>query len=1000
MVGVRPSKKRKTNASASTAGASDSTESARTSKTREFLTPFMLELKLCYAKNRDEDDQGDPIKCTKMMKDVMTKGKIYLANESTEVAGDPKYKVYRKFLRALMICAIEDSEIPDTQSTCTHTGTYKKPQWKLLEEFVKEKRYNLIQHTFKFTEELTAPRMYQFYILMCEDTRDYDIDVGEGSKTPIIDRTTWRIHEYFGKNFYHSKNVKSHCGEAAPFLVLIKFIVDSLVWGEKERRTIDSGRTRNRSMVLVHNTYAKTAISLWNIYTSWDKYLKGLGFHDVEDLLLPFLYYDQRNGKLRILDGDLCFENSAKLELPVKKGKRLKVISLDEVIEEEEQQDEAAEIEEEEQQDGAAGIERAVKRSEMNDSETMKHIEEDVFEIIRKLASEFISDLYKDAISNAVLSMTVDEIATSSKMEKYRYSSRFYLSLNDANKVRNTLQKTRSNTQNSNLMAERASVPPPKADSTDRHSPLPSIPCGPNCKCADVKEKLRYQGGNFPVIIDSSIEEFTDKADEKINDDTIERNVQLIITDPSKFPEVKSETLAQKCAELLQDGGHVFVMTTYAQASEYTMAFKREKRSTGELVFTMDDGLFTLIARPEDEIGGIRSAGPGTKNVTKYMVHAMKMGGKDSPALHENIDLKWQGNTKTSYHANTNILDGALQLKKEKYELSLAGTREIVERYSKQGDIVVDFRCEHGWVALACISIVESRFFVGATSKEADRPAIRESLSNCIIFQAGTGEITLGMDYDDALIRGMIKVYNDHGFKDRYTIEEYGVHPWLKTRYARGLLPLLSSIPAGLLLLIAGKQYDMRLRPRSATSVSPCGMHASLGRALARTPAAEILRSAASRFGLCIDRTNVYNFEGCRTMVEREADDFIGNIYGTFVNGNWDRNKKALEEMGHGLFAIDEFIFKKKRIPVKNTTKISGLEATEKDKLYFIPYIFCPFRYAKFVTNGGNARIRFKLEKYHEVDLGQLAMHGNLEVLMKKKTTEKTQIQLDINLVL
>jgi len=506
------------------------------------------------------------------------------------------------------------------------------------------------------------------------------------------------------------------------------------------------------------------------------------------------------------------------------------------------------------------------------------------------------------------------------------------------------------------------------------------------------------------VIFTSNMSQLLTNMYKQRDRSMLEGKVQLILTDPNKYEFEKEgakiveiSTIVKNCAKLLKKGGHVFIMTDIMQAAQFITAFKVEKKDTEEAVFTVGESLYTLLARPEDEVGAAGEDGPRTSVVTKYMVHATKLGGSNLKESLENIDLRWQANTKTYYHASTNAHDGALtKTDKKTYDLSLGGTQEIIERYSLEGDTVVDFCCDQGWTAMACITIPNSRIFVGATENAEKTAQVRHELSNSIIYQVGKGEITTGMDYDEEMIIRMKKEFEVHDFANRYH-SGYGLKPWLKTRYAENKLPMLTSIPPYLLTHIAGMQFDQNLRPRFTTLGSPCGMPKDIAIALSRTPSSEVLRVAASKYELMIDRSNRYDMEGCMTLGKKTMGECIGHLHGVIINGEWDLNKEALQEFGFGLFEYDEYIVQKKNIPIENTKKIVDLHHRDKKQLQFIPSATCPFRYAEFVQEGGNTKIKHKLAKNREVELKQLAMYNNLEVVVTKLMKPGEKIILNIS---
>jgi len=531
-------------------------------------------------------------------------------------------------------------------------------------------------------------------------------------------------------------------------------------------------------------------------------------------------------------------------------------------------------------------------------------------------------------------------------------------------------------------------------------------PCKEGCKCKSVKSDVEELGENFPSILVATPEAFFEKAKRNPRGRDVEGTVQLILTDPCEYNYGKCSVrleyignIVSASAKMLKAGGHIFIRTTMFDARPIIQAFRAKMNDVHQSVFTVEDEPILMLMRPEElrqssgdalTADGRRRIGiNGTKTygVSVLMIHAIKNGAPQTTNP-QNCE-----HTQSLYSAATNVIDGSVEKTGQERGLNLNGATEIVNRYTKGNDTIVDFFSEKGWTAIASVSLKESRIFVGVVSSEEAKNDLETKIADCLIYQTGKKNLTKGMLNDEELKDRMIQVYNDHDYA-KWFHPQYGLITWLKVWKTERELPLLTTIPSIVLETIAVKKNNLKFRSRKYVRTPPHDMPNGIGEELARMEAEEPLRSALVADRLYIDGRSPYTKEGLLSVEGGDEGNSLGFISGILLKGDWKENKQALEELGTGLFGFEEYIVKNKYIPIKQSCLITKEGEEELKDLRIIPAKYSPFRYAQFRSGEGNARLRINRDK--KIQKEQLQNHLVMEVIQTARIEADEAIVIDI----
>jgi len=515
--------------------------------------------------------------------------------------------------------------------------------------------------------------------------------------------------------------------------------------------------------------------------------------------------------------------------------------------------------------------------------------------------------------------------------------------------------------------------------------------CEPEKGCHSTRLYTAYEGKLFPkFVVYDTVNQFMSK----LQVDGIEPNpngkVQLIFTAADNLSTTTYDIrkMVRMCNDLIQPGGHIFMRLSYDKFNAYKMAFEAHECSSEERSFTVDKAPFHLIGNPENERAKIGKIGPKTIDITVHMLHVMKIGGLPRSEALENTKIRGCGHTKTKYLACTNVISDALTRKGDIYEISYATTAEIIDRYSTAGDIILDFWADKSHTASACISLEQARLCVGGMSEEEEAKKLKDKLADRIIYYAGKGKIDELMKYKESIINEMKAIYESHEYERRFH-KYFGLDPCITGMAGERDFPILSSIPVHLLQHLAITLGNISLLSQLDETTSPSAGMNGIGSDLEQSDGEELLRVELNKWYLIIDSNNIYTNTGLRAILPRPAKYMLGYIYGIVIKGGWEENWKVLESLGNGIFEYDENTVENKKVPLKNF-----LSNTDEDDLYLIPAKYCAFRYAKFVSTGGNAHVRVRNKK--KVNLGDIYLYFNLEVILDKEIVTGESISINI----
>jgi len=214
-----------------------------------FLAPVMQ----VFDKELDEEDRGKHRGFVLLVEDLKETGFDFLRQPDENETSGTKYRPYRRFLKVLAIYSLENRADKgtidhDARAALGKSDKYTAQQLSLIERCFEDQTISeFIRNTHRYCVHLANKDLYFFYDIISMDTGNQEIDLGNEGKCKVINRSTWGLKQYFHFNFFPSKHSGQKLGTDEknifidPYLILIKFIVDSALFGEKKKRKFKVG---------------------------------------------------------------------------------------------------------------------------------------------------------------------------------------------------------------------------------------------------------------------------------------------------------------------------------------------------------------------------------------------------------------------------------------------------------------------------------------------------------------------------------------------------------------------------------------------------------------------------------------------------------------------------------------------------------------------------------------------------------------------------------------
>ena len=337
--------------------------------------------------------------------------------------------------------------------------------------------------------------------------------------------------------------------------------------------------------------------------------------------------------------------------------------------------------------------------------------------------------------------------------------------------------------------------------------------------------KLEAVMGRYIHTVNCDATDVAKEVEDKISfleDGVLEDSVQLVLTDPpfntrreggrenSEYDILEPEELASVACEIvrvLRPGGHALIYSSVRQLVAWMDAIRNAE--PGKMI--VDSVPVVLSRRPHSF-----TSNPSTKtctlhNMHDFVIHAYKRG--KGMAAYDMVDYRLHNPDISRHPGFTNAIDNVPRLSAGEAQYdgqnnrlrheqkALTTLRELLERFSKQNDIVMDFFSGTYSTAIACMTLRDGTYrrFIGCEKEKRCHDASQEWILHAFVSEVKAGR------YGGILQREVESILGDE------SVPVTGKAPRLRQKHISDApegLPAVTALPNHLLVFVASMKKD------------------------------------------------------------------------------------------------------------------------------------------------------------------------------------------------
>ena len=445
-----------------------------------------------------------------------------------------------------------------------------------------------------------------------------------------------------------------------------------------------------------------------------------------------------------------------------------------------------------------------------------------------------------------------------------------------------------------------------------------------------------------------------------LSGNTIDGQAQLVLTDPpfntrrekgktnSDYDDINSAQMfrtGKDISRMLRPGGHALIFSSIKQLVGWGEALQNAE--SGEQSMRTDDVPLILSRRPYVFIQNPMNKSCSLHNIHEFVVHSFKRGM--GAAAFEMVDYSLHNRDLSRHPGYVNAIDNCpklgpgeslnfedKRLRAEQKPLSIL--RELISRFSKPGDIVVDLFSGTYSTAIACMTMRDGlyRKFIGCEKDATCHGSAQPLLLDCFVRQGRDGVFGEATKNDISSILAN-KEWN-------YSIRSNVGSERLRHRSdAPDGFPSVSSLPLHMLRFVSSVARDQSMLRRLAeVPMNEWGVE-DLGKVFSVDP--EMMLAVHASFHNVIVAASTVREGGLGVFAaeDLERGSVVGWYNGTILYGKIGEN----EPQRSRLYGPDGFGCTGERFQNFNMemeTSVIGEEAPV-DKIYLVPaeYNVCSY---------------------------------------------------------
>ena len=512
----------------------------------------------------------------------------------------------------------------------------------------------------------------------------------------------------------------------------------------------------------------------------------------------------------------------------------------------------------------------------------------------------------------------------------------------------------------------------PRSDPVGAASGAGTAKCPPSCTCPEAvaAEDSILSGVLQHVRVHCcSFEGFMD-AEDVTAPEAIEGTAQLVLSDPpfnyrrenerdnswyDSLSEDDMKNVGGIIADLLRKGGHGILFTSPIQFSTWykilcATVFEEEDGSHSK-AFNVDPEPIVMVRYPGHYKNDPSRKTTMLQGICDYAIH-MTRTGETTERSHRMVDYNPQGFVSSRHKGWTNVidnmerltpgekvrgLDGSILRNEQK---ARAGLMELISRFSRPGDVVVDLFAGTFSTAAACLELPKPRVFAGCElDDEAVQLGKRHSIIPVLVRRIQEGGISCSDE-----VRQHANFLMDH----RNPYASFRIHDpsWMPPPG----LPAYQTVPSHLLNFLATASGYSKFSTDAKNAPVSSWTPAAIAQVQSTDPRT-LLAVECVQLGLSVEKSRIRHPDAGlgvfarRTIAEGEV---IAHYYGALVYDNISTRPQRSKLYGlSGMLGVDSSTFKRKAISL--TGPHPGEPGAKWPANYYI--VPAPFCVAGFVND-------------------------------------------------
>ncbi len=702
-------------------------------------------------------------------------------------------------------------------------------------------------------------------------------------------------------------------------------------------------KSKRKRDLITTEVYSRMSYIVQRVSHAWSSFAQFLGFEDIDCMVYPYFYLDTTTTRFKIRERHNFQFESNRFGLTL-----------------------------------SPDMPQGVSRGHENAPQPFASLPEEVDDLLRSFSTAFFNDLHDLATNMSLFSMSEDEFLAMHNLQKFdqsahsAYAPRFQYSTATLDCVRKTVNSVRVSMAERSLSHSVLHRPSTAQSEITVRTSKPSSPISRqgspgehhcDATCDDMKQKLLRHMSKTCVTFECAHTELLQALDEEMDRECIRGKVQLILTDPpygirsaagksnSSHDTISSDEMKQAVEvmhDLLRPGGHVILFCAIQQFNQWRELFVDKTDDDTQLrAFKVSKTPLVFVPKEDAYRHQVYRKNLTHQNITEFALHAVRnpAGNVSYNQALKMVSWSPQGYITTTFPPFTNVTNNVPALSvKETVQLhpdqdsramlrpeqkSVLLCKELISRYSKPKDIVVDLFAGTFSTAVAAMTLPAPRIFFGC---DIDGNCVDRGEQRCLqafidVLLQPERALHTPIIVDDS-IQSAAQTYRDLHFRtERFDPRATSLPP------PEGF-PLCQMLPAFLTNFLASVTNDRRFAdPKTRASLPNIGQAicSAFYKLLLFVPC--VRQRPPSSF---CSANPIHPFSRCARFTVQTPSGCI-TAWSCTVTSKKDR----IKSYGNGHYTCSTEQFKNQAVQVLKENTVAKKKGVVVSSVYIVPAPFC-----------------------------------------------------------